>query len=87
MGVEVETRFPELLIEARRLVPNPEKVIVEEVAMRPAVERVPEIRVFPWTEKREPGEVVPMPTFPPCVASKTVLVAVRVLPKKEVPDT
>ena len=42
MGVEVDTRFPELLRERSMSVPNPEKVMVEEVAISPAVERVEE---------------------------------------------
>ena len=42
-------------------VPNPEKVMDEEVAMNPAVESVPEKRPFPCMERVLPGVVVPMP--------------------------
>ena len=34
------------------------------VAVRFASERLPEKRPLPWTERVEPGVVVPMPTFP-----------------------
>ena len=42
--------------------------MVEEVAMMPATERLPEMRASPWTERSFPGVVVPMPTLPPLVA-------------------
>ena len=64
VGVEVATRFPLLLMDASIFVPRPEKVMVEEVAMIPATERLPEMRASPWTERRVPGVVVPIPTEP-----------------------
>ncbi len=38
------------------------------VAVRLAKVKVLEMRALPWTEKRAPGVVVPMPTEPPLVA-------------------
>ena len=49
-------------------VPNPESVIVEEVAMRFPTESVPETIASPCTLKVFAGEVVPIPTLPEAVA-------------------
>ena len=57
--------------------PNPEKVMVEEVAISPAVERVEEKRPEPWTEKVAPGVVVPMPMVEDAV---TLIASVSIPP-------
>ena len=49
---------------ASMFVPSPENVIELEVAISPPVESVPETSALPWTDKVEPGVVVPIPTFP-----------------------
>ena len=63
-GVEVDVRLPEESVEIIISLPRPVKVTVP-VAVRPATERSPEIRVSPWTESVLEGVVVPMPTLPP----------------------
>jgi len=47
VGVEVATRFPEPLIEVSMSVPSPEKVMVEDVAISPAILRLPDMSAFP----------------------------------------
>ena len=63
VGVEVETRLPEALVEVSMLVPSPERVTVP-VAVKLANERLPENRALPWTERVVAGEVVAIPTEP-----------------------
>ncbi|OHA21475.1 MAG: hypothetical protein A2849_03385 [Candidatus Taylorbacteria bacterium RIFCSPHIGHO2_01_FULL_51_15] len=46
------------------LVPRPERVIVDEVAIRLPTVREPEMRALPCTERVDEGEDVPMPTDP-----------------------
>jgi len=55
--------------------PRPVKEMVEEVAMRPAVERVPENSAEPWTEKAWAGVVLPTPTLPEDRMVRAVVVA------------
>ena len=64
----MEMRFPEELMDVSKSMPNPESVTVEDVAMKAAVESVPETRPLPCTENVAPGVVVPTPTVPPVVA-------------------
>ena len=61
------TSWLELLKEASRLAPWPEKVSVP-VAVMLAAERLLEKSALPWTERSCEGEVVPSPTEPPLVA-------------------
>ena len=67
VGVEVATRFPELLMEVSMSVPSPESVM-ELVAVRPATLKLPETMASPCTERSLEGVVVPMPTDPSLVA-------------------
>ena len=62
VDVEYEYSCP-MEFAARPPDERPENVMVP-VAVRPATERSPEIRVLPWTESVLEGVVVPMPVFP-----------------------
>ena len=67
------TSWLELLKEASRLAPWPEKVSVPVAVMLAAV-RLPLKRPLPWTERLVEGDVVPMPVNPPLVTRKFVAV-------------
>ena len=69
VGVEVETRVPDESKPASMLLPIVVKVMVP-VAVRLARVRLPEKRAEPWTDKRDEGEVVPMPNLPVLVSIK-----------------
>ena len=60
-------------------------------AVRVAAERLPEKRPLPWTERRDEGEEVPSPTFPPVVAKYAEPVepiwVVEALPRVVRPET
>ena len=85
LGVDEPTTPPVALVVRMAEGEMPERVREEVAVMAPPTKREPEMSASPWTERSFEGEVVPIPTFPPAVASNTVPVAVKVLPKKPVP--
>ena len=81
VGVEEETSCPELSRVSSMFVAIPESVIVP-VAVTPATERFPEIKVFPCTENLLAGVAVAIPI--PVPVPKIVVVPAP-LPSKKFP--
>ncbi|MEK6877685.1 MAG: hypothetical protein AABZ49_03585 [Thermoproteota archaeon] len=80
MGVDEEINNP-LVSRVRNIfLPIPDRVMEDEVAvMAPPKKEVPEVYRLPWIERVVAGEVVPMPTRPPAVASHAPWDTVRLV--------
>ena len=77
VGVEVATKLPKLLSAVSISAHSPESVIVEEVAMRFPVVRVPETMASPCTESVFEGVEVPMPKYPVSTMNRAASVGAR----------
>lgn len=75
LKVEAEAKPPKTALREMSTRPEKVEVAVEEVAFKVEAVSMPAITELPCTPRVVPGEVVPMPTFPPRNTAAKLLTA------------